>query len=317
MAEFTWEFDAPSGTFKSHAMSKKIRMAAIADCIFKQFVRPEPGFGKKKGESITITKVKNITVPTTAVLDEHTKIPTDTFDLDTGAITVSEYGRAVEYTSLANDLSHFDLKNPIQKKLTDQMRQVLDVAVATAFKSTYVKAIPTAAATVTWDTDGTASTSATYNLNFAHCGLIRDYMRDTLNIPWYTKNSYMGIGSTKALRGIKNDGDFQAWRQYLKPEDVLFNSEVGMLEQIRWVETNYTSSLSNALGTSSVLGGALVFGDDAVAEVEVETPELRAAIPGDFGRDQAIAWYGVLAYGLVWSATATAGEVRVVEVTSS
>ncbi len=108
-----------------------------------------------------------------------------------------------------------------------------------------------------------------------------------------------------------------ARRQYLNPGDVLFNSEVGMVEQIRFVESNNTSALSNAKGTGSVLGEAFILGDDSVVEVEVITPELRAAIPGDFGRAQAVAWYGLMAYGLPWAETATAGEARVVRVTSA
>ncbi len=110
--------------------------------------------------------------------------------------------------------------------------------------------------------------------------------------------------------------DFQAWRQWLRPGDVLFNSEVGMVEQIRWIEINNTSALTTA-GASSVMGQGLVFGDDGVALAEVETPELRAAIPGNFGRYQAVAWYGVLAYGLIWNATSTAGEVRVIYITGA
>ena len=90
-----------------------------------------------------------------------------------------------------------------------------------------------------------------------------------------------------------------------------------MVEQIRFVEINNTSALSNAKGSGSVLGEALIFGDDGVALAEVETPELRAAIPGNFGRYQAVAWYGVLAYGLIWNATATAGEARVIYVTDA
>jgi len=52
---------------------------------------------------------------------------------------------------------------------------------------------------------------------------------------------------------------------------------------------------------------------------EVETPEVRAQVNmgQDFGRVHAAAWYGVLGAGLSWSATATAGKVKGVHVTSS
>jgi N4-gp56 family major capsid protein len=317
MASFSWEYDAASGVYKNHAMSKKIRTQAIVDCVIAQFARRESGFGKKSGENVTITKFKNLTVPTTATLNEHTRIPIDTFEMATSSITVAEWGRAVEHTNLSNLLSEFDLENPIQKALKDQMTVYTDNAAATALDAAYVCAIPTAASTITWDTDGTASTSATVNLNAALCGVIRDYMRDTLIVPWYEKSRYMCIASTKALRGIKSDGEFQAWRQYLQPQDVLYNSEVGDIEQIRFIESNNTTALSNSAGTGSVLGEAFIFGDDALALVEAQTPEIRLAIPGDFGRVQAAAWYGVLAFGLPWAATATAGEAKVVRLTSS
>ena len=47
-----------------------------------------------------------------------------------------------------------------------------------------------------------------------------------------------------------------------------------------------------------------------------EDPELRAAIPKDFGRSRSVAWYGILEFGLVWD-TANAGEARVIHLTSS
>ncbi len=281
-----------------------------------QFARVEPGFGKKKGETMTIERIRNIAVPGSAVLSETTKIPVDQFLMSSVAITIQEYGRAVEYTSLSNDLSKFDLEKPVQKKLRDQMGLILDVACAASFKTAKVCAIPTSASAITWDTDGTPSTPAISNVTVAHLGIIRDYMQDTLHIPPYEKDDFMGLFSTKALRGIKSDPDFQYWRQYLQPGDVLFNSEVGKIETIRTVEVNYTSSLANNKGTGSVLGEAIIFGEDGVAMIEVETPELRLAIPGDFGRSKGVAWYGVLAFGPVWN-TANDGEARIIRITSS
>ena len=318
MGAFSWEGSFATGVLKNHALSKELRYAAVAEFEVAQFCRSEPGFGRKLGDTITITKVKNIAVPTNAALSEHEDIPIDTLSIGTTAITVTALGRGVEYSSLANELSFFDLKTPIQRKLRDQLSQVNDNLAATAFKTAYIVFTPTSATGGTWSTTGSAGAgTATNNVSVAHCGVIRDYMKDTLLAPAYEKGNYIGLGSVKLLRGIKNDPDFQAWRQWLRPGDVLFNSEVGMVEQIRWIEINNTSALSNAKGTASVLGEGLVFGDDGVALAEVETPELRVAIPGNFGRYQAVVWYGVLAYGLIWSATAIAGEARVVYITSA
>ena len=314
--QFTWTFDAASGVFKSHLLSEKLRFAAVADTKFVQFCRPEPGFGKKKGETVTIERIRNMTVPTSALLTESTRIPVDTFLMSTRSITVAEYGRAVEYTSLANDLSKWDLESPIQRKLREQMKLVMDIAAAAAFKTAKLIFYPTSATGGTWQTDGlTVGHSGTNNLTVAHLGIIRDAMQSTYHVPMWEGDTYMGIVSTKGLRGIKSDPDFLAWRQYLSPGDVLYKSEVGQIEMIRMVECNYSAALTS-VGTGSVLGEAMIFGEDAVAMIEVETPELRASIPADFGRSKAVAWYGVLAFGTVWD-TANDGEARIVRVTSA
>ncbi len=314
---FTWTTDVPSGVSKSHEMSDKLRSAAIAECKFMQFVSTEPGYGKKKGESITITRVSNMSVPTNPRLVEGIKIPEDTVSLSTVAITVAEFGRSVPFTSLSQDLSKFDPKNIIQKELMKQMRLSLDGAAADAFTSSSVKvkAIPTGISALTMDTDGTASTQATANLNVYHVEAIRDYMFTTLAVPGYAGDDYIALVSTKAKRGVMSDPAWEDWKKYTDPS-AKFNSELGRIENCRFVEINNTAALSGSLGLASVLGEAVFFGDDAIAMVVAEDPELRIGAAQDFGRAQAVAWYGILEFGCIWD-TANAGEARIVHVTSS
>ncbi len=312
----SWTYDAPSGVYKNHEMSSNLRMAAIAECKFMQFCKPEAGYGKKKGESISITRVSNITQPTSGQLVEGSRIPEDELALSTMSITVAEWGRAVPYSSLSQDLGKFDIENTIQKKLRDQMSLVLDKAAAAAFKTGKIKAIPTGASALTMDTDGTASTSATVNLNVYHVEQIRDYMFSTLNIPTYEGGDYMCLISTKAKRGLVSDPAWENWHKYTDPS-AKYNSEIGRLENIRFVEVNNTNSLSGSLGSGSVLGEAVFFGEDAVAMAVAEDPELRAAMPQDFGRSKSVAWYGILNFGQIWYDSANAGEARVLHVTSA
>lgn len=312
---FTWTFDAPTGVYKSHSMSQNLRHAAIAETKFMQFVAPEDGMGKKKGESVTITRVSNLTVPTNARLNENTRIPEDVFTLTTVSITVSEWGRAVPYSSLSEDLSNFNIENPIQKALKDQMKLVLDAAAATAFRGCKVKAIPTGVSALTFDTDGTASSTAVANLNVYHVEQIRDYMYGTLHVPPYEGDDYIGLVTTKGKRGVMSDPAWEPWHRYTDPE-AKYNSEVGRLENIRFVEVNNFSALPNAVGTGGVLGEAVVFGADAVVMAVAEDPELRAKIPEDYGRQKGVAWYGIMEFGEVWN-TANAGEARIVHVTSA
>jgi N4-gp56 family major capsid protein len=317
MAEFTWDLDAPSGVFKNHALSAKVREAAIADTKFVQFCDVEPGYGRKKGESITISRIKNVAEPSNPRFNERDRVPIDTFAMSTVAITVSYFGRGIEFTEKSELLSHFDIKDKIQRKLKQQMQLAMDTAAAAAFKTAKIKFIPTSLAGGTFDTDGTPSTAALENLSVAHVKVIRDYLADTIHVPgWRGGEEFIGLASTKALRGIKNDPEWMAWRQYIQPGDAFLKGEVGKIENVRFMEINHTNALSNAKGTGSVLGEALIFGDDAVAMAVVQDPELRAAIPGNFGLSQAVAWIGLLEYGLIWD-TATDGEARVIHITSS
>lgn len=314
MSQFTWVYDAPTGVYKQHAMSMKLYEAAVEDSVFMDHVQPVSGYGRGRGENVTLTRVANITEPTSSVLSETDRISEDTFSLSTTSITVSELGRAVPYTSLSNDLSEFDLENPIQKKLRQQMTLTLDTLAAAAFQTGQIKYAPTGIASNNIATAGTFGTAAAANMNLWHVEEIRDYLYDTLHCPMIG-DSYVGIFRTLGCRGIKRDPDFVEWHKYTSP-DVKFNSEIGRLEEIRFIETNHANALAE-VGTSSVLGEGVVFGEDAVAMAEAMSPELRASIPDDFGRSKAVAWYAVLAFGQIFGDSANAGEARVVHVGST
>lgn len=312
---FQWQFDAPSGVYKNHTLSSKIREAAIAKTKMMQFVDPEPGYGKNRGENITINRIANISEPTNGRISESQRIPEDEFTITTVSITVSEWGRSVPFTSFAQDLSAIDLENRIQRKLRDQMKLTLDTGAADAFKNAQVKFIPTGSASGVFDTDGTASTTATSNMKVYHVEQIRDYLYTTLNTPPFMDDDYVGLVSTKAKRGLISDPAWEEWHKYTNPS-AKFNGEIGRIENIRFIEINHTNALSGSLGSGGVLGEALVFGEDAVAMAVAEDPELRVQIPQDYGRQKAVAWYGILDFGLIWD-TANSGEARVVHVTSA
>lgn len=312
----SWTYDAPTGVYKNHKLSSQIRMAAIAEAKLMQFVKPEPGYGKKKGDTINITRVSNVTVPSNSTLTENVRIPEDSISLSTQAITVGENGRAIPYTSLSLDLAHFDLESAIQAKLRDQLKLSLDIDASDAFSAGQVKAIPTALATTTFDTDGTASSPATVNLNMYHVESIRDYLFSTLNVDPFMGDDYMAVIATKAKRGLIRDPQWEQWKKYTDPS-AKFNGEIGRIENIRFIESNHTSSLSGSLGTGSVLGEGFFFGRDPVVMAVAQDPELRAKESEDYGRSKGVAWYGVYGFGQVWSDSSTAGEARVVHLTSS
>lgn len=317
MAEFTWTFDAPTGTYKQHAFSRELYYAALADATFMEHVSTINGYGRKMGEQVTLTRVRTIAEPSSAVLTEGVRITEDAFQLSTQTITVNEIGRAVPFTSLADDLSFLDLESAIQRRLRDQMRLVLDSMAASAYKTAQVKYTPRGSASGNFDTGGTVTQQAIANWGVFHCETVRDYLYDTLNCPGVDgSDDYVGIFRSQSIRGLKSDPDWVQWHIYTDPS-AKFNSEVGKIEQIRHIETNHSKALA-LQGASSILGEGIVFGDDNVALAEVMSPELRAQmnVGQDFGRSHAVAWYGILAFGVIWN-TANAGESRIVHVTST
>ncbi len=314
---FTWTYDSPSGTYKNFDLSAMLRFAAIAQTKFMQFVRPEAGYGRKQGESVTISRVAALTVPTSAVLTENSLIPEDNLSMSTVAITVSEWGRSVPYSELAEDLSMYNIENIVQRTLRDQMAVSLDNGAAAPFKSSSAKivATPTGAGSITFATNGSPGATASSNLLMYHVEAIRDYLYGTLKAPAYEGDDYIAIVSTQAKRGVVSDPNWETWHKYTDPE-AKYNGEIGRIENIRFIETNNFGALSNGMGTGSVLGEGVFFGADAVVMGLVLDPVLRAMIPRDYGRQKGVAWYGILNFGVVWD-TANAGQARIVHLSSS
>ena len=61
----------------------------------------------------------------------------------------------------------------------------------------------------------------------------------------------------------------------------------------------------------------MVFGDEGVAAIEVDTPHLRVQTnyQMDFGRSHAAAWYGLVALGSIWN-VATDGKAKIIRICS-
>ena len=314
MAQFTWAYDSPSGTYKNHAMSMRIYEKSLEESVMMDYVRPIEGYGRKRGESVTLTRVGEISEPTSPVLTEGIRIPEDTFAMSTKAITPQEIGRSVPYTSIADDLSEWVMDNVVQRRLRRQMRLGLDTLVGTAFKAAAIKYAPTGLTSATITTNGTFGATATENMNIFHVEEIVDYLYDTLLAEPFEGDEYVGIFRNLAIRGLKRDPSWEEWHKYTDPQ-AKFNGEVGMIENVRFIRTNHNAVFGKK-GTGSVLGEGVIFGDDPVGMAEVITPEIRVARPEDFGRARAAAWYGLLGFSLIWE-TGNAGEASVVHVGSA
>jgi len=126
-------------------------------------------------------------------------------------------------------------------------------------------------------------------------------------VPAYdSKQNYVCVGSISALRALQNpqgSGELSMREdlQYGDPARLLAG-EVGTWQGIRFVSENHLlGRLKNADGTDSGLGGeAYMFGSQAAMECQVTPLEVRRGIPGDFGRDRAMAAVYCGGFSIIW-----------------
>jgi N4-gp56 family major capsid protein len=312
---FTWDFDAPTGTYKNHALSAKLYENALQRSVAMRYVDVQGEYGKNKGETLTFTRFTHITEPTSAALSESLPIPEVQFSLATSTFTVTEYGVAVPYTGKLEALAKHNIQNIVQRTLMEQKTLVLDSLALTNFKLAQVKYVPTGNTAATITTNGTASGTAQAALTFWHVEDISRYMFDDRNVPYFNDETYVGIFRAKTLTELRRDSAFVQWNQYTNTGKKA-KGEVGTIERIKFIETNH--SHANALPDvgSNNFGSGVVFGNDAVGMIEAEAPHLRAALPAGHGRFKSIAWYGLLGFNIIFS-TGSVGEARIVHVTSA
>lgn len=312
-----WGTDAYGGYLAFDKLSKQMRHTNQPLMAFRQFCRPEPGIGKRKGDTIYFDRVSNVDTPGAALTEEAT-IPESRLTISRGSGTVDEYGLSVPFTGKLEELAEFDPSNVIQVALKNDEAKVLDAAAGAEFQTAQVTYTPTG---TTGTPGGTFSasgigTAATRDVMCFDIKQIRDYMVKTMLVPKYDGKDYICVASTDFLRGIKDDDYFIEAKHYGDPKS-LFGSEVGRLEGIRFIEE--TNVLDNTIGSTSYGGEAVIFGADPVVELVVLPEEIRTKTPEDYGRIKGLAWYYVGGYQAVWSDIdpAVAGQCSIVHVTST
>lgn len=292
----SWQYDAPTGTYRNHALSSDIRRQAIADVQFMKFFRSEPGFGKKKGESVTITRIMKL--PLAARVSETQRLPSGRPAIETKTVHVSQWGFKIPMTEFETHLTHFNLMDPFQAALRDQMSLTMDKMCADALKLSPVKYTPLSTGGE-FVTDGTADSLSNRNLEVQDLRRIHDRLHGDLKCPKFKNGKYVGILSTRAARGLKNDPEYKDWLAPTTSEP-LMSGKLKDIEGFSLYETNHTDSLSDLIGTSTTTGEAIFFGADAGGLVQIMAPEIRMGQPEELGLFREVGWVGTVEAFLVW-----------------
>lgn len=307
----SWTYDAPTGTYRNHALSTDIRREALANVQAFRFLRAEPGFGKQKGDSVTITRIMKL--PLATRVNEVDRLPSGRPAIDTKTVQVSQWGFKIPTTEYEKHLTHFNIMDPFQSALRDQISMTMDVMAADAFKLTPIKYTPTASGG-TFVTNGTVATLSDRNLGVQDLRRIHDQLHGQLKAPKFSRSGqYVGILSTRAARGLKNDPEYKDW---LAPTTAspLLTGRLKDIEGFALFETNHFDAFADLVGSSTTTGEAIFFGPDAAGLVRIMDPEIRMGFPEELGLFRDVGWVGTLEAFLVWEQATLA---RVVHVTST
>lgn len=305
-----WIYDAPTGVYRNHALSDKIRRQALAKTVFFKYLTPEPGFGKKKGESVTITRI--LRLPLANRVGETQRLPGGRPAIETKTVKVSEWGYKVPMTGWEVDLTYYDLPNEIEGALRDQIDLTMDVMAAEVFKLTPIKYVPTSSG-FNLDTDGSATGVSDRNWSVSDLRSIHDYMSADLKCPTFANGKYVAIMSTQAARGLKNDPEYKDWIAPTSSQP-LIDGKLKDIENFTIIETNNfgyeADALSKFAGTSTTTGEAIFFGADAAGLLEIQSPEIRMGVKEDLGRFYEVGWVGKLEGFHTWEKASLARVVH-------
>lgn len=284
---------------------------------WRQFTDKDEQHGKREGDTLLFDKILNVDASASAgaVIAEGQPIPRSAFKTRQGTVLAQPSGLAIGWTEELENLSEFDVRDPIKSRLVDFMAKALNYRAFEQFNATKIVYTPTGSAgaathAATWNSVGTPTTSLR-DVELWDLKNIVDALKKgkygtavSAPVPTYDGSNYMCIGSVDFCRAIKDDEHFEDAAKYGDPER-LFSGEVGRIYGTRIVEDNHILS-TTTLGDDK--GQAMFFGAEPVMEIVVVPEEVRIDIPADFNRDRAMAFYYLGGFKLIWSYDATSEQ---------
>ncbi len=304
---------AEGGYMYSDELSDTIRVQVAPLCKFRQLCDMPDGEDKglHAGSSFTWNVYSNIGNQGRR-LAETTPMPQSGFTIAQRSLTMFEAGNSVPYTGKLSDLAKQDVVSIIDKTLKEDARKYFDIESYLQFKNTKLRAGPTSGTSttaITLDVTGTCTTTNNVALGTGHVKAITDAMKER-NIPPYAGDDYVAVSHPTTWRNFKNS--LETLKQYTETGlGHIFSGEVGRYEGVRFVEQTFIPKGGAAdsvtydpwSGTSDAWNNALsswafFLGADTCTEGVGIPEEIRASIPGDFGRSKALAWYYLGGFGL-------------------
>jgi N4-gp56 family major capsid protein len=310
----TWTVPSEGGYLYSDELSNILRSQVQPLTKFRQLCDAQDGTqkGLNRGQAFNWNVYSNVGTQGRR-LSENQTMPETGFTMLQHSLTVTEAGNSVPYTGKLTALAKQDVVTIIDKTLKDDARKYFDIEAFLQMKTTPLRASPASgnsATAIVLDTNGTASQTNNVAYGTGHTKAIGDTMKER-NIPPYIMDDYVAISHPSTWRPFKNT--LETLHQYTETGLAhIFNGEIGRYESFRFIEQTFIPKGGAADSTTydpwsqtadvwnnALSSWAFHLGADTVTEAICVPEEIRAKIPGDFGRSKGIAWYYLGGFGLV------------------
>lgn len=320
-----WSVAADGGYLYSDEMSDFLRIQVQPLTKFRQFCDAEDGTqkGTGAGETFVWDVISNVARQGRR-LSEGSPMPETSFTVTQASLTVTEWGNSVPYTGKLEALAKHKVQNIIDKALKHDARKAFDIEAYLQFDRTLLTVTPTSGTSTTaldTFTNGTSTTTNNVEMGTGHVKAISDFMKER-NIPAFENDAYFAISHPTTYRTFKNS--LESIHQYTAEGlQMIRYGEIGRYEDVRFVEQNFipkggavdSTTFDAWEGTADAWNNAksswaFFFGADTVTEAIVVPEEIRAKLPGDYGRSKGIAWYGLGGFGLIHTDATNARIVK-------
>lgn len=288
----------------------------------RQFVEPrEADKPYHKGDHFFWNIYGDTSAPAPEELAETEIVPETDFQVTQSSLTIKEVAIAIPFTQKLEILAKHDLVAVVKKALANNARKWFDAEVWKKFKATPLVVVPasgTSTTAFTFDTDGVTAETNNIELSKEHINLADDTMRERNIPPDMRTDDYICATHPTTLRPLRND--MEQLNVYTESGiSRIFAGEIGRYSGFRFVEQNNipkggaedSTTFNPFTGVSDAWNNAksswaFFFGDDTVLECVVVEEQVRARIPGDYGRAHGMAWYFLGGYGLTHTVAANA-----------
>jgi N4-gp56 family major capsid protein len=321
-----WQTPAEGGYMYADELSDTLRMELQPLTKFRQLCEPDEEAiekGLHRGEKYRWNVYGDLATQGRR-LNELQPMPETNFQVSQSELTVMELGNSVPYTGKVTALARHDVLKIINKGLKNDARKAFDIEAWTQFNACKLRAAPAGGtSTVSVTVTENASTATTNNVSMGtgHVKAIVDNMRER-NIPGYIDDDYVSIGHPTTYRPFKNE--LETLHQYTEMGlNKIFNGEVGRYEGCRFIEQNFIPkggaidsttfdpyTQTGDAWNNGLSSWAFFMGGDTVNEAIVIPEEIRAKMPGDYGRSAGLAWYYLGGFGIVHD---TAAQSRIMK----